>query len=102
MASNSLHLDDGTLRLQGELDRDAATALWPRLGTMAGNVRRVDLAGVTGIDSAGVALLAELAARVRQQGHVLVLDGAPAGLNELRAAYRLGADLDFNATTATS
>lgn len=102
MASNSLRLDEGTLRLQGGLDRDAAIALWPQLLAVAGTVQRLDLAAVGHIDSAGVALLAELAARVRGQGRELILHGAPAGLDELRAAYRLGADLDFNATTAAS
>ncbi|MFI3488031.1 hypothetical protein, partial [Klebsiella pneumoniae] len=48
------------------------------------------------------ALLAELAARARKAGHALAISGAPAGFNELSAAYRLSPDLDFNATSAAS
>jgi len=54
------------------------------------------------VDSAGLALLAELAARARKAGHLLAIAGAPAGYNELSAAYRLSPDLDFNATSAAS
>ena len=54
------------------------------------------------MDSAGLALLAELAARARKAGHALAISGAPAGFNELSAAYRLSPDLDFNATSAAS
>jgi len=94
-------LDGSTLHLSGELDRGAVTTLWPRIQATAGELRTVDLTAVPRVDSAGVALLAELAARVRQRGHALLLTGSPAGLAELRAAYRLAPDLDFNATSAT-
>ena len=43
------------------------------------------------VDSAGLALLAELAARI--DGVAVV--GRPEGLGELRAAYRLQDDLSF-------
>jgi len=102
MASNSLRLEDGTVHLHGMLDRAAASALWPQLQPLLGRLQAVDLTAVSGVDSAGVALLATLAAAVRAQARELVLHGEPAGLNELRAAYRLGADLDFNALTAAN
>lgn len=104
MASNTTapRLEQGTLHLSGALDRAAVVALWPRLQAIAGDVRALDLAAVTGVDSAGVALLAELAARARRRGHGLALQGAPTGLTELEAAYRLSPDLDFNAFTAAS
>ena len=54
-------------------------------------VERFDLARVDRVDSAGVALLAALAART---GGVSI-DGAPLGLAELRGAYRLGPGLAF-------
>jgi phospholipid transport system transporter-binding protein len=47
---------------------------------------------VTRVDSAGVALLAELAARA---GTAVAIDGMPPGLAELRAAYRLTPALAF-------
>ena len=57
-------------------------------------MRRFDLQAVTRIDSAGLALLAELAARA---GGGITVDGTPAGLAELRAAYRLDPALGFAA-----
>jgi phospholipid transport system transporter-binding protein len=47
---------------------------------------------VTRVDSAGVALLAELSTRA---GAAVAIDGTPPGLAELRAAYRLTAGLAF-------
>ncbi|KLB07962.1 anti-sigma B factor antagonist, partial [Xanthomonas hortorum pv. gardneri] len=44
----------------------------------------------------GVAMLAELAARVRSTGTVTVV-GEASGLDELRAAYRLSPTFDFQA-----
>ena len=46
----------------------------------------IDLREVPHVDSAGLALLAELQARA---GHRLVVRGEPDGLPGLRAAYRL-------------
>jgi phospholipid transport system transporter-binding protein len=79
----------------GALDRAAAIALWPQASRALDGVRSLDLSAVTGVDSAGLALLAELAERLRAQGHPPVLTGEPAGLTELRGAYRLGAALEF-------
>ncbi|MEN5427628.1 STAS domain-containing protein [Stenotrophomonas pennii] len=104
MASNSAQarLDKGTLRLSGVLDRGAVIALWPQLQSLGNGAQALDLTDVARVDSAGVALLAELAARARQQGRTLAINGSPAGLTELEAAYRLSADLDFNAPSAAS
>jgi len=78
----------------GALLRDDVAAVWRQASTTLGGVRRLDLAAVERIDSAGLALLAELAARA---GGELVVDGAPAGLAELRGAYRLTPALGFAA-----
>ena len=103
MASNALALLEGdTLRLRGVLDRAAVIALWPQLQALPAKLARLELAEVERVDSAGLALLAELAARARKAGHPLAISGAPAGYNELSAAYRLSPDLDFNATSAAS
>ena len=66
----------------------AANSFMVPLGTPA---PPFDLTAVSRVDSAGVALLAELAERC---GGVNI-DGAPAGLAELRAAYRLTPALAF-------
>lgn len=84
---------DDTLAFAGALDRAAATSLWPQLQARISGVRRFDLTAVASVDSAGLALLAELAAMA---GGVDV-EGRPAGLDELRTAYRLQDDLSFSA-----
>lgn len=83
--------DGDALVFSGTLDRDAVPALWTQCAAWQTGITRLDLAAVDRVDSAGVALLAELAART---GATMV-DGEPIGLAELRRAYRLGATLDF-------
>jgi phospholipid transport system transporter-binding protein len=85
---------DDTLRFSGTLDRAAVAGLWTQLQKSVAGARRFDLSAVDGVDSAGLALLAELAALAG--GTVSVL-GHPAGLDELRTAYRLQDDLSFAA-----
>lgn len=86
------------LHLEGRLDRAAAVALWPTLQALADGARALELGAIQALDSAGLALLAELAARLRQAGPVAVT-GTPPGLAELCAAYRLDAALDFIGAT---
>jgi phospholipid transport system transporter-binding protein len=84
---------DDTLAFAGTLDRAAVVALWPQATKVVDGVRRFDLTAATSVDSAGLALLAELAALA---GGVTV-HGRPAGLDELRTAYRLQDNLSFAA-----
>lgn len=103
MASKTtVRIDGPRARLTGALDRDAVVALWPRLQALPGSVSQLDLAEVDRIDSAGLALLAELTARARADGRTLVIHGTPDGFNGLSAAYRLAPFLDFNALSAAS
>lgn len=90
MSAATVTRHDDTLVLTGTLDRVAVATLWPQAQNLAG-VRRLDLSAVDRVDSAGLALLAELAARI--DGVAVV--GRPEGLGELRAAYRLQDDLSF-------
>lgn len=83
--------DGEALVFSGALDRAAAATLWSQARALVGGVRRFDLNAVTEVDSAGLALLAELAAQV--EGVEVI--GTPAGLSELRAAYRLDDALGF-------
>jgi phospholipid transport system transporter-binding protein len=83
--------DGEALVFSGALNRAAAATLWSQARALVGGVRRFDLNAVTEVDSAGLALLAELAAQV--EGVEVV--GTPAGLSELRAAYRLDEALGF-------
>ncbi len=81
--------DGDTLTFGGALDRAAAATLWPQVRNAS--ARRVDLRDVERVDSAGLALLAELCERLG----ITEVVGEPAGLAELRAAYRLDRALAF-------
>ncbi|MEE5091192.1 STAS domain-containing protein [Xanthomonas euvesicatoria] len=96
MATNTVQRTGDTLVIAGVLDRAAVTAAWPRAIAQLDGARTLDLSGVQRLDSAGVAMLAELAARLRQAGSGEVV-GEASGLDELRAAYRLSPTLDFQA-----
>ncbi|MGH8026329.1 MAG: STAS domain-containing protein [Pseudoxanthomonas sp.] len=100
MAATDATVDrnDDALVFAGALDRAAAAALWPSAGKMLAGAKRIVLTKVTSVDSAGLALLAELAARLRAAGAVPQIEGEPAGLSELRTAYRLTSGLDFPGT----
>lgn len=82
------------LRFAGALVRAQVDPLWRQALPLVAGARRFDLTGVSRVDSAGVALLAELARRAG--GGVAVL-GEPEGYDALRAAYRLSPGLDFAA-----
>ena len=103
MANNAtVQVDGPRACFAGALDRAAVVALWPRLTALPDTVTQLDLTAVTGVDSAGLALLAELSARARSDGRTLALNGTPPGFNELSAAYRLAPSLDFNTPSAAS
>lgn len=85
--------DGEALRFDGALVRDAVPALWRAARPQAAGVRRIDITAVTGIDSAGLALLSALAATA---GPGAEITGAPPGLAELSAAYRLDGALGFS------
>lgn len=89
MALATVRQEGDTLAFGGALDRAAVATLWPQVRNAS--ARALDLRAVETVDSAGLALLAELCERL---GIVEVL-GEPTGLSELRAAYRLDRDLSF-------
>jgi phospholipid transport system transporter-binding protein len=93
-SSSSVRREGDALVFDGALLREGVAAAWKQAAGALAGVRRFDLRRVERIDSAGLALLAELAARA---GGEVVLEGAPAGLAELRAAYRLTPALGFAA-----
>lgn len=91
----SLARNGDALRFTGALLRDAVPALWRQALPLVDGVNRFDLTAISRVDSAGVALLAELAAR---SGNAPAIEGSPLGLAELRAAYRLLPGLGFAST----
>ena len=98
-AASDAHIrrDGDALVFAGALDRAAAAALWAQAAAQLAGVQRFVLTNVTTVDSAGLALLAELAARARAAGAVPRVEGQSAGLADLQAAYRLTPELDFPA-----
>ena len=99
-AGLALRRDGAVLHLAGPLDRAAASAAWPRLLPLLDGTQVLDLSAVTRLDSAGLALLAEVAARLSTRGVAVRIDGSPEGLAELCAAYRLDAGLGYADQTA--
>lgn len=91
----SLQRDGTILRLAGTLDRAAASASWPALLPLLDGARSLDLSALARLDSAGLALLAEAASRLDAQGGGVHIEGTPAGLADLCAAYRLDAALAY-------
>jgi phospholipid transport system transporter-binding protein len=86
--------DGEALRFAGALLRAQVAPVWRQALPLVAGARRFDLSAVERVDSAGVALLAELAGRAG--GQVAML-GAPEGYEALRAAYRLTPSLEFAA-----
>jgi len=84
--------DGDVLLFSGALLRSAIATLWPQAMKAASGARRFDVRAVDRIDSAGLAFLAELATLA---GSNIAVDGAPAGLAELSAAYRLSPSLAY-------
>lgn len=91
MANATVRQDGDTLVFGGALERASVAALWSQLRSPGNGLRRLDLSAVSSVDSAGLALLAELCARA----DVTDVIGTPPGLAELRTAYRLDPRLAF-------
>lgn len=91
--SASVERSGDTLLFRGALRRATIAGLWkPALAALPG-VRCIDLHAVSQVDSAGLALLAELAARAPDA----TIDGVPTGQSGLRSAYRLDPGLRYAA-----
>lgn len=87
----TLRREGDALVFAGAIARTAVAGLWRQAQSQLSGVRRLDLGGVHSVDSAGLALLAELSARCGGA----VVEGLPDGLGDLRAAYRLDETLAF-------
>ena len=90
-ATPSVQRNGDTLAFAGALSREAVPALWPQALRALEGTRRFDLSQVHAVDSAGLALLVELA----QRAGGIAVEGNPPGLVGLRKAYRLSASLGF-------
>lgn len=93
-AAATVSRDADTLVFRGALARAAVAALWRQALPLRDGIGRLDLTAVSLVDSAGLALLAKLADD-SVTGDGIAVVGAPVGLAELRAAYRLDDRLAF-------
>ena len=91
-AASSVRRDGERLVLAGTLDRDAVTQLWSQATVAATGAQVLDVAAVASVDSAGVAMLVALAARM----DAVRVEGAPRGMADLLAAYRLQPTFGFD------
>ena len=91
-AAPRVRREGARLHLSGTLDRIAATTAWPQAMASLAGARVLDVTAVDAVDSAGLAMLVALAARM-DDVHV---EGAPRGMTELLAAYRLTPTLAFD------
>ena len=90
----SARRDGDVLHFSGAVVRASVPALWRAAQPQVAGARGIDIAAVTRIDSAGLALLSALAGAAAR-GAPIEVTGTPPGLAELRAAYRLDAALGF-------
>jgi phospholipid transport system transporter-binding protein len=104
MDAATVSRDSDSLVFSGALTRAAVAGLWEHVQHLRVGIARLDLAAVTLVDSAGVALLAALANGTPAKGSPatalgrdagITVIGTPPGLAELRAAYRLDDGLAF-------
>ena len=89
-SGSSVRRDGQALVFAGPLERAAVPTLWSAALPLLNGVETLDLKAVSHVDSAGLALLAELQARSSDD---LTVRGRPDGLEGLLAAYRLDESL---------
>ncbi|MCQ4443077.1 lipid asymmetry maintenance protein MlaB [Enterobacter cloacae] len=82
-----------TLKLSGELDQDLLNPLWDKRHEAMQGVTLIDLAEVTRVDTAGIALLAHLVAVGKKQGQSVKLNGASENVLTLAQLYNLPHDV---------
>ncbi|MCG6118113.1 MAG: STAS domain-containing protein [Aquimonas sp.] len=85
----SIERDGSALRLSGRLDIDSAPALLEQALPMLKRLERVELGGLSDIDSAGVASLRLLQRWATDAGSTLSLQQPPPRFAAICAAHRL-------------
>lgn len=94
MPTDTLRIErhEKTLAFHGALTRPALAAAWKQASVLLEGIEQLDIGAASAIDSAGMALLAALSARLPNAQII----GQPAGFDELRNAYRLDAQLQMS------
>lgn len=88
----SVRREGEALVFTGALQRAVVATLWTQALSSLAGTRRFDLHAVSQVDSAGLAMLAELSARADSS---IDVDGEPAGLHALCEAYRIDSSLGY-------
>ncbi|MGM3163106.1 lipid asymmetry maintenance protein MlaB [Dickeya undicola] len=81
--------EDGTLRLEGDLDRNTLLPLWRQRDALLSNSNVLDVGQVARVDSSGLALLVHFYHQQEQQGKTLAIIGASDRLRTLIQLYNL-------------
>lgn len=87
--SLSVERKGSALRLSGRLDIDSAPALLEQALPLLPGLDRIELGGLSDIDSAGVASLRLLQRRAAEAGRMLALQQPPQRHAAICAAHRL-------------
>ncbi len=92
-------IDDGQLRLSGELNFDSVPAVWDELQLKihAGGQLVLSLSGVTHSNSAGLAMLVEALELAREQDVQLRFEAIPESLMDLARMSNIDSFLDSGA-----
>ncbi|AJC64858.1 MULTISPECIES: lipid asymmetry maintenance protein MlaB [Dickeya] len=80
---------DGTLYLEGSLDRNSLLPLWQQRNALLAGSRVLDVGQVERVDSAGLALLVHFYHQQEQQGTPMTITGASERLRTLIQLYNL-------------
>jgi len=90
--ANSATNSHTTLALTGALDVSSVAALWPSRWRRVSGIAQIDLAGVTALDSSGVALVRCLQAAAQATGARPLVINAPPRFAQIGLAHRVDAD----------
>lgn len=80
---------DATLALAGRLDRESLLPFWQQRETLLAGKRILDVSALERVDSAGLALLAQVYQQQNRQENGFVITGAGERLKTLIALYNL-------------
>lgn len=78
---------ESTLHLTGSLDRDSLMSFWDKKSPLLEHIEKLDVSGLTHVDSTGLAMLVRLKGEFQQANRPLNIIGASDNLNTLIELY---------------
>lgn len=76
-----------TLHLTGSLDRDSLMSFWDKKSPLLEQIEKIDVSGLTHVDSTGLAMLVRLKGEFQTKKLPLKIIGASDNLNTLIELY---------------